>query len=69
MTAKSATNKNSQHWQRIALAEARRISMIPHVLIWWRPEAQLPEVQQYAMVHMIMRASTKAKVRAAGASI
>lgn len=37
-------------WKRVSLAEARELSKKPGALVWWRPEINLPESEQYCLV-------------------
>ena len=37
-------------WKRVSIAEARELSKQSGTLIWWRPEINLPEEEQYALV-------------------
>jgi hypothetical protein len=41
---------NFDGWKRITIEKARELTKTPGILIWIRPEKDLPEEQQYALI-------------------
>ena len=40
---------NFDGWKRITIEKARELTKTPGILIWWRPEKELDEIDQYAI--------------------
>ena len=40
-----------QNGRRVSIEEAKRLSAIQPVMVWWRPEERLEEKDQYALVY------------------
>lgn len=43
--------KDKASGRRVSIAEAHELSKSASVLIWWRPEQNLEEAEQYALVY------------------
>ena len=41
---------NFDGWKRITIEKARELTKTPGILIWWRPEKELDEIDQYALI-------------------